>query len=63
MQAYGFHTGSHGPEGLEEFLASYRSQSSQGRKQGSGAEKESFREDVSRTASSSLKTGAQDVPP
>ncbi len=63
MQADEYHTGSHGPEGLEEFLGSYRNQSSQGRKQGSGAEMESFREDVSRTASSSLKTGAQDAPP
>ena len=61
MRADEHHTGSHGPVGLEEFLASYRSQSSQGRKQGSGAEKESFCEDVTRTATSSLMTGAQDA--
>ena len=55
-------TGSNGPEGLDEFIASYRSKSSKGSKPGIN-EKESFHEDVSRTEKSSVTTGAQDVPP
>lgn len=54
--------GSNGPEGLDEFIASYRSKSSKGSKPGIN-EKESFHEDVSRTEKSSVTTGAQDVPP
>ena len=55
-------TGSNGPEGLDEFIASYQRTSSQGSSQGSTNGRESFREDISRTANSSSTTGAQDVP-
>ena len=54
-------TGSNGPEGLDEFIASYQSTSSKGSKRGHSDGKESFREDVSRTANPSLPTSAQDV--
>ena len=54
--------GSNGPEGLEEFIASHQSKRLKKSKQGSPTGG-SFQEDVSRTASSSLGTGARDLPP
>lgn len=55
--------GSNGPEGLEEFIASYQSQQkSKGPSMGNDVG-ESFREDVSQMANLSLKEGAKDVPP
>lgn len=53
--------GSKGPEGLEEFIASHQNQSAKGHRQVNDAEGESFREDVSLTATSSLK-GAEETP-
>lgn len=62
MLMYG-DTGSNGPEGLEEFTASYQSRSLKRSKASNKKERESFREDVSRTGNSSMTMGAQDVPP
>ena len=62
MQANRQHTGSHGPEGLEEFIASHQRDSSEGSKQRNNMGK-SFREDVSQTGTSSLTTNAKDEPP
>ena len=55
-------TGSNGPKGLEEFIASHQSKRLKRSKQGSPTGG-SFQEDVSQTASSSLQTGAKDLPP
>ena len=62
LQANNQTTGSNGPQGLGEFIASHQSKQLKRSKQGSPTGG-SFQEDVTRTASSSLETGAKDLPP
>lgn len=54
-------TGSSGPEGLEEFISALQS-SQKSSSNGSDVVGGSFREELSQTAKSSLKTGAKDMP-